>query len=131
VFSSGSVSIGATSEALSDIIARNHPAGLEAEGESGGMQNDSNYKAYSLNSYGAHFAEVGVDVDTAEIRLRRMLGVFAAGRFLNPKTARSQLIGGMTFGVSYALFEQAIVDTRSGAFVIVIPRSTWCRCMPT
>jgi xanthine dehydrogenase YagR molybdenum-binding subunit len=46
-----------------------------------------------------------------------MLGVFAAGRFLNPKTARSQLIGGMTFGVSYALFEQALLDTRSGAFV--------------
>jgi xanthine dehydrogenase YagR molybdenum-binding subunit len=117
VFSGGSVNIGATSEALSDIIARNHPAGLEAEGEIGGMQNDSNYKAYSMNSYGAHFAEVGVDTDTAEIRLRRMLGVFAAGRFLNPKTARSQLIGGMTFGVGYALFEQAILDTRSGAFV--------------
>jgi xanthine dehydrogenase YagR molybdenum-binding subunit len=46
-----------------------------------------------------------------------MLGVFAAGRFLNPKTARSQLIGGMTWGVSYALLEGAVVDTRSGAFV--------------
>ena len=53
--------------------------------------------------YGAHFAEVGVDADTAEIRLRRMLGVFSAGRILNPKTARSQMIGGMTLGVSYAL----------------------------
>jgi hypothetical protein len=62
------------------------------------QQNEPNYKAYSLHSYGAHFAEVGVDTDTAEIRLHRMLGVFAAGRFLNPKTARSQLIGGMTFG---------------------------------
>jgi len=41
---------------------------------------------------------VGVDVDMAEIRLRRMLGVFAAGRILNAKTARSQLIGGMTWG---------------------------------
>jgi xanthine dehydrogenase YagR molybdenum-binding subunit len=46
-----------------------------------------------------------------------MLGVFAAGRILNAKTARSQLIGGMTFSVSYALFEEAVVDTRSGAFV--------------
>jgi xanthine dehydrogenase YagR molybdenum-binding subunit len=117
VFSGGSMKIGAASDALGEIISRNHPAGLEAEGESNGMQNDSNYQAYSLNTYGAHFAEVGVDADTAEIRLRRMLGVFAAGRFLNPKTARSQLIGGMIFGVSYALLEQAVLDTRSGAFV--------------
>jgi xanthine dehydrogenase YagR molybdenum-binding subunit len=91
--------------------------GLEAEGEIVGMFDDPNYKAYSLFSYGAHFAEVGVDVDTAEIRLRRMLGVFAAGRILNAKTARSQLIGGMTWGVSAALYEDAVVDTRTGAFV--------------
>ncbi len=72
---------------------------------------------YSINSYGAHFAEVGVDADTGETRLRRVLGVFAPGRVLNAKTARSQLIGGMTFSLSYALFEEAVVDTRSGAFV--------------
>jgi xanthine dehydrogenase YagR molybdenum-binding subunit len=110
------------SEPLSEIVARNYPEGLEAEGEIVGLGipgigNEPNYNAYSIHSYGAHFAEVGVDVDTAEIRLRRMLGVFAAGRFLNPKTARSQLIGGMTWGVSYALLEGAVVDTRSGAFV--------------
>jgi xanthine dehydrogenase YagR molybdenum-binding subunit len=93
------------------------PEGVEAEGEIAGMWDDPNYKAYSIHTYGAHFAEVGVDVDTAEIRLRRMLGVFAAGRILNAKTARSQLIGGMTWGVSYALLEEALVDTRSGAFV--------------
>jgi len=96
----------------------NVPAeGLEAEGEIVGMGDDPNYKAYSIHTYGAHFAEVGVDVDTAEIRLRRMLGVFAAGRILNAKTARSQLIGGMTWGVSAALHEDAVVDTRTGAFV--------------
>jgi xanthine dehydrogenase YagR molybdenum-binding subunit len=110
------------SEPLSEIVARNYPQGLEAEGELVGMGipgigNEPNYNAYSIHSYGAYFAEVGVDVDTAEIRLRRMLGVFAAGRFLNAKTARSQLIGGMTWGVSYALLEGAVVDTRSGAFV--------------
>jgi len=110
------------SEPLSAIVAREYPQGLEVEGELTGMglpgmETDLNYRDYSIHGYGAHFAEVGVDVDTAEIRLRRMLGVFAAGRFLNPKTARSQLIGGMTFGVSYALFEQAVVDTRSGAYV--------------
>ena len=61
----------------------------------------------------AHFAEVGVDADTAEVRLRRMLGVFAAGRIFNAKTARSQLIGGMTFGVSSVLHEEALVEPRT------------------
>ena len=97
--------------------AGNPPEGVEAEGKIPGMWKEPNYKNYSIHTYGAHFAEVGVDVDTAEIRLRRMLGVFAAGRILNAKTARSQLIGGMTFGVSSALFEEATVDTRTGAFV--------------
>jgi xanthine dehydrogenase YagR molybdenum-binding subunit len=117
VFSGGRVALDGQSEALAEIVARNHRDGMEAEGETVSSMEDPNYKAWSLNSYGAHFAEVGVDIDTAEIRLRRMLGVFVAGRFLNAKTARSQLIGGMTFGVSYALFERAILDTRSGAFV--------------
>jgi xanthine dehydrogenase YagR molybdenum-binding subunit len=91
--------------------------GVEAEGEIASMRADKNYKDYSIHAYGAHFVEVGVDADTAEIRLRRMIGVFSAGRIFNAKTARSQLIGGMTFGVSSALLEEAIVDTRTGAFV--------------
>ena len=53
----------------------------------------------------------------ARSALRRMLGVFAAGRILNPKTARSQLIGGMIWGVGSALHEEAVVDPRTGAFV--------------
>lgn len=105
------------SKALAEIVARNHPKGLSAEGEIGGMEDEANQKAYSTHTYGAYFAQVGVDADTGEIRLRRMLGVFALGRILNRKTARSQLIGGMIWGVSYALLEEAVVDTRSGAFV--------------
>jgi xanthine dehydrogenase YagR molybdenum-binding subunit len=93
------------------------PEGVEAEGGIIDMTEDPNYRDYSINTYGAHFAEVGVDADTGETRLRRVLGVFAPGRVLNAKTARSQLIGGMTFSLSYALFEEAVVDTRSGAFV--------------
>jgi xanthine dehydrogenase YagR molybdenum-binding subunit len=68
-------------------------------------------------SYGAHFAEVGVSETTGEIRLRRMLGVFAAGRILNPKTARSQAIGGMVFGLGAALTEAIVIDKRDGFFV--------------
>ena len=72
---------------------------------------------YSQQSYGAHFAEVGVDMDTGEIRLRRMLSVCAAGRILNEKTARSQCIGGMTMGLGAALTEALVMDPRFGAFI--------------
>jgi xanthine dehydrogenase YagR molybdenum-binding subunit len=117
VFSGGSVSIGDASQPLSEIIERHFPDSLVTEGEIVSMADDPNYSAYSIHTYGAHFAEVGVDTDTAEIRLRRMLGVFSVGRVLNAKTARSQLIGGMIWGVSAALHEEAVVDTRTGEFI--------------
>ncbi|MER9968714.1 xanthine dehydrogenase family protein molybdopterin-binding subunit [Mesorhizobium sp. M0060] len=74
-------------------------------------------EAYSHAGFGAHFAEVGVDRDTGEVRVRRMLGVFAAGRILNAKTARSQMIGGMTWGIGSALLEENHVDLRFGSFI--------------
>jgi len=88
--------------------------GVEADGA---IEPGSNNKNFNQNSYGAFFAEVGVDMDTGEIRLRRMLGVFAAGRILNAKTARSQALGGMVFGVGSALSEELVLDPRYGAFV--------------
>lgn len=57
-------------------------------------------KRYEQQTFGAHFCEIGVDAWSGEIRLRRMLAVFAAGRILNPTTARSQIIGGMTMGAA-------------------------------
>ncbi len=69
------------------------------------------------HSFGAQFAEVRVDVDTGEIRVPRMLGVFAAGRILNPKMARSQLIGGMIMGLSMALHEESIMDAQFGDYL--------------
>ncbi|WP_111564400.1 aldehyde oxidoreductase molybdenum-binding subunit PaoC [Rhizobium sp.] len=68
-------------------------------------------------TFGAHFVEVGVDAYTAEIRIRRMLSVCAAGRILNPITARSQVIGAMTMGVGGAFMEELAVDKRRGFFV--------------
>lgn len=68
-------------------------------------------------SYGAHFAEVAVNIVSGEVRVRRMLGVFAAGRILNAKTARSQCLGGMTFGIGTALTEELIHDPRNGKLV--------------
>ncbi|AEW99534.1 xanthine dehydrogenase family protein molybdopterin-binding subunit [Streptantibioticus cattleyicolor] len=69
------------------------------------------------HSFGAQFAEVAVDVTTGEVRVRRMLGIFAAGRIVNPLTARSQLVGGMIWGLSMALHEEAVRDRTSGAHV--------------
>ncbi len=74
-------------------------------------------KTFQQSTFGAHFVEVGVDAATGEIRVRRMLAVCAAGRILNPKTARSQVIGAMTMGVGAALMEDLVVDKRRGFFV--------------
>jgi len=74
-------------------------------------------KRFQQSTFAAHFVEVGVDAATGEIRVRRMLAVCAAGRILNPKTARSQVIGAMTMGVGAALMEELVVDKRAGFFV--------------
>ncbi|MES2740879.1 MAG: aldehyde oxidoreductase molybdenum-binding subunit PaoC [Pseudomonadota bacterium] len=74
-------------------------------------------KRFQQSTFGAHFVEVAVDSVTAEIRVRRMLAVCAAGRILNPKSARSQVIGAMTMGVGAALMEHLVVDQRGGFFV--------------
>jgi xanthine dehydrogenase YagR molybdenum-binding subunit len=109
-FAHGSIVSDEQSRMLTDLVG----GGMDADGE---IRPGSNNMDFSQQSYGAHFAEVGVDVDTGEVRLRRMLGVFTAGRVLNAKTARSQAIGGMVFGVGAALQEEMALDPRFGFFV--------------
>jgi xanthine dehydrogenase YagR molybdenum-binding subunit len=89
-------------------------AGLEATGDVG---ENPEARRFAMHAFGAQFAEVRVDVDTGEVRVPRLLGVFAVGRIINAKTARSQLLGGMTMGLSMALHEQSILDPRFGDFV--------------
>jgi xanthine dehydrogenase YagR molybdenum-binding subunit len=72
---------------------------------------------FARHAFGAQFAEVSVDVDTGEVRVPRLLGVFAVGRVINSRTARAQLIGGMTMGISMALHEESLLDTRFGDYV--------------
>jgi xanthine dehydrogenase YagR molybdenum-binding subunit len=110
-FANGNIESGGGSKPLRSLVGN---AGIEADGS---IQPGATLKEYSQQSYGAHFAEVGVDVDTGEIGLRRMLGVFTAGRVLNAKTARSQAIGGMVFGVGAALEEDMVLDRRYGMYV--------------
>ncbi|WP_375457938.1 aldehyde oxidoreductase molybdenum-binding subunit PaoC [uncultured Enterovirga sp.] len=74
-------------------------------------------KKQQQSTFAGHFVEVGVDAYTGETRVRRMLAVCAAGRILNPKSARNQVIGAMTMGVGGALMEALEVDTRRGFFV--------------
>ena len=110
-FANGSVSSAGKSETLGALAGT---LGMEASGEivPGAMA-----KQFSQQAYGAHFAEVAVNIDTGEIRVRRLLGVFAAGRILNEKTAKSQIMGAMIWGVGSALFEDAVIDKRDGHFV--------------
>jgi xanthine dehydrogenase YagR molybdenum-binding subunit len=110
-FGDGRIEAAGQSRPLTSLVG---PEGIDADGEirPGAMSTE-----FSQQSYGAHFAEVGVDMDTGEVRLRRMLGVFTAGRVLNEKTARSQAIGGMIFGIGAALEEAMILDPRFGCFV--------------
>ena len=106
-----------------EVRAGNRHATLaEAAGESGLAAEDTmEYgdldKKYQQSTFGAHFVEVRVHAATGETRVRRMLAVCAAGRILNPKSARSQVIGAMTMGVGAALMEELAVDKRHGFFV--------------
>jgi xanthine dehydrogenase YagR molybdenum-binding subunit len=74
-------------------------------------------KTHQQSTFGAHFVEAAVDAYTGEARVRRMLAVCAAGRIINPKSARSQVIGSMTMGVGAALMEDLVVDKGLGFFV--------------
>jgi len=81
------------------------------------MEYGDQFERYDQQTFGAHFVEAAVDSVTGEVRVRRMLMACAAGRILNPKTARSQIIGGMTMGLGAALMEELVVDKRFGFFV--------------
>jgi xanthine dehydrogenase YagR molybdenum-binding subunit len=110
-FGDGAVRGGGKSASLAQLAGAE---GVSAEGEIAG---GAMAKRYSQYAYGAQFAEVAVDAESGEVRLRRMLGVFAAGRILNLKTATSQVLGGMIWGVGNALHEEGVLDDRHGCFV--------------
>ncbi len=89
----------------------------EGDQAEAGQPKNPDTKNYAMHAFGAHFAEARVDVDTGEVRVPRMSGVFAVGNVINAKTARSQFLGGMTMGLSMALHEESIVDGRFGHVV--------------
>jgi xanthine dehydrogenase YagR molybdenum-binding subunit len=106
VFVDGRVHAGGRSVRLAEAASQGE---LVAED---GIEYGELDKTYQQATFGAHFVEVAVDAYTGETRVRRMLAVCAAGRILNPLTARSQVIGAMTMGVGQALMEHLVVDKR-------------------
>jgi xanthine dehydrogenase YagR molybdenum-binding subunit len=110
-FADGQVRSGDRSVSLAEA------AGNEGLSFEDGIEYGDLAKKYQQSTFAGHFVEVAVHSLTGETRIRRMLAVCAAGRIINPKTARSQVIGAMTMGVGAALTEGLAVDKRVGYFV--------------
>jgi xanthine dehydrogenase YagR molybdenum-binding subunit len=100
------------SDSYADILGRAGLAEIEARGS--GAADPAAQSIYAMHAHGAVFAEVKVDPDLGQVRVTRMVGAFAAGRVINPRMVRSQIYGGMIWGMSFALHEQAMMDHRSG-----------------
>src|SRR5882757_2170055 len=100
------------SESYAEILGRAGLAEIEASGS--GAVDPVAQSNYAMHAHGAVFAEVKVDPDLGQIRVTRLVGAFAAGRVINPRMVRSQLFGGMIWGLSFALHEEAVTDHRSG-----------------
>jgi xanthine dehydrogenase YagR molybdenum-binding subunit len=100
------------SESYGDILKRAGLSQIEASGK--GAADPAAQSSYAMHAHGAVFAEVKVDPDLGQIRVSRMVGAFAAGRVINPRMVQSQIFGGMIWGISFALHEQAITDRGSG-----------------
>jgi len=105
---------GNPTETTQELMTRSGQPFIEAEAST---EANADAKIMSCYSFGAQFAEVHVGADLGQIRVSRMTGVFAAGKILNAKTARSQFIGGMVWGIGLALLEQDAYDPRLGRIV--------------
>ena len=100
------------SESYAEILTR---AGLaEIEGRGRAAADAATHEAYAMYAHGAVFAEVKIDPDLCQMRVTRLLGAFASGRVINPRLVLSQYHGGMIWGASFALHEQAIMDRQTG-----------------
>ena len=104
---------GATAESYAQAIAQQNEERISADGEFTPPSDSPN----ALFSFGAIFAEVKIDEQIPIPRVSRLVGVYDAGRIVNPKTARSQMIGGLTWGIGQALLEHSAMDHRLGRFL--------------
>ncbi len=102
----------ARGESFAVIMARAGVAEIAGEGK--GAADPAAQQQYAMHAHGAVFAEVKVDPDLGMVRTTRLVGAFAAGRIINPRLAQSQYFGGMIWGISFALHEEALLDRRTG-----------------
>lgn len=100
---------------FTELLARTGKESMVATGE--WKPGPPEQETHSMHSFGAQFCEVHVDPDLGTARVARWVGVFSAGRMLNAKTARSQLLGGIVFGIGMALHEETVADRRLGRLV--------------
>ncbi|MBM7112311.1 xanthine dehydrogenase family protein molybdopterin-binding subunit [Archangium primigenium] len=110
----GQLVAGGKKDSYAALLQRQKLGTLEAEAES---EPGKEKEQYAMHSFGAQFCEVRVDPDLGEVRVSRWVGVYGAGTILNPKTARSQMYGGIVMGIGMALMEHSVVDPRSGRFI--------------
>jgi xanthine dehydrogenase YagR molybdenum-binding subunit len=102
------------SEALETLVMRSGQPSIEGFSDTKAGPEAKQYSGYS---FGAQFAEVRIDASLGQVRVARMVGAFGAGRILNAKTARSQFMGGMIWGIGFALYEKSVYDERLGRIV--------------
>jgi len=105
----------ARNESYADILGRAGLSEIAARGK--GAAEPAAQSVYAMHAHGAVFAEVKVDSALGQVRVTRMVGAFAAGRVINPRLVRSQIFGGMIWGLSFALHEEAVIDHRSGRII--------------
>ncbi|RZK98731.1 MAG: xanthine dehydrogenase family protein molybdopterin-binding subunit, partial [Hymenobacter sp.] len=103
------------SVAIKDILAASGEAKIEADGKA--APNPINMLKYSMHSHNAAFVEVKVDEDLGTVHVTRVVNAVAAGRIMNPKTARSQVLGGTVWGISMALMEETYTNNELGRYV--------------
>lgn len=107
-------------DALRDLGATdlaNHRPNVIVEAKAAAKPPEEAKKKYSMHAFGAVFVEVRVDPELGTVRVARVTGAYAGGRILNPKTARSQIIGGIVYGIGMALLEETVIDPRNGRYV--------------
>ena len=99
-------------EPWGQVVARSGQAEISAE-----LKTEKRPEAHAFHSHGAVFVEVRVDPQLGEVRIARVVGAYAAGKILNPKTALSQLKGGIVWGIGLALLEHTVRDPRTARAV--------------
>jgi xanthine dehydrogenase YagR molybdenum-binding subunit len=114
------------SESYTQLLSRSKQPAVEAIGkwqvgakpgvDTGEVAQEDVKAKYAMQTFGAQFAQVRVDPDLGIVRVVKCVGVFGAGRILNPKTARSQLMGGIVWGIGQALLEHTHMDSNLGRY---------------